>query len=144
MFATCLGSARSHGLSWTASGPWAHRRGAPAQARNDSFPVWVGGHVYYYHSNYGGAQTGVYDYWVPDLSSPPVYFQGSGAGSGQRVWNNARSGYNADPYNCVAVSYSKSYGTPALYLFPYGNSGDNSSALGVVNNNCRSQHNGSC
>jgi hypothetical protein len=117
---------------------------APAQATTTNSPCMYGDMCYYFASNYGGAQTGVWDYYVPDLASPAVYFKGGGSGSGQKLWNNAGSGYNADQYNCVAVYYHASYGTPALYLPKYGQAGYSSPTLGVVNNNNRSQKNYSC
>ncbi|MET8257739.1 hypothetical protein [Micromonospora sp. NPDC005205] len=117
---------------------------APAQATTTHSPCTWGDMCYYFASNYSGAQTGVWDYNVPDLASPAVYFRGGGSGSGQRLWNNAGSGYNADEYNCVAVYFNQNYGTPALYLARYGQSGFSSTTLGVVNNDNRSQRNYSC
>jgi len=111
---------------------------APAQAEQGSSPCQWYEMCYWYQSNYGGAQTSVL-WGVWDLASPPFYFHGGGAGSGTQLWNNAGSGANYDPDYCVGVYYSQGWGTPALYLAPWGYCCWWSSTLGPVNNNNRSQ-----
>ncbi len=113
---------------------------APAQATTTSAPCTTYEMCYWYASGYGGAQTGVYDWAVYDLSNPAVYFYGGGSGSGTRLWNNAGSGANYDYDYCVAVYYSQGYGSPYLYLDSYSYGYWWSYTLDPVNNNNRSQH----
>ena len=111
----------------------------PAQAATTHSPCAFGDMCYYYASGFAGAQTGVFDWGVPDEANPPIYFYGGGSGSGKRLWNDAGSGYNADQNFCVGVYYSQNYGTPAMYLNKYQVGKWYDTTLYPVNNNNRSQ-----
>lgn len=95
---------------------------------------------YFYHSNEQGSQEGVTNK-VPDLSSPPIYFEGNaGAGEGLRVWNDAGSAGN-NRTDCKAhVFFSANYGGPEVTLQPEGQNGSVNPTLGADNNNNRSQN----
>ncbi|MGC1407013.1 MAG: peptidase inhibitor family I36 protein [Candidatus Dormiibacterota bacterium] len=93
---------------------------------------------YYYEANYEGSDEGV-EGDVPDLTNPEVYFQGSGAGQGDPVGNDAGSGFNGDTRCDAELWYSADYSGDELILQRYMTTGYDSDNLGGLANNDRSQ-----